>query len=159
MKNNSFLKSISWTWVVIGLLFVGILYYIVSNTLHEKNIVPQICTNKTCFTVEIARTPDEQHLWLMNRESMSENHGMIFVFPKSDFHDFWMKNTLLPLDMIRMDAQGKVVRILTAQPCTVDPCMIYKPEVFANYVLEINAGIAAKYGIVEWTMMKLRNIQ
>ena len=70
-----------------------------------------------------------------------------------------MKNTLIPLDMIRLDEIHKVVRILTAQPCIADPCEAYKPEIGAKYVLEINAGIAAKYNIVEWSVMEFRNIK
>ena len=85
----------------------------------------------------------------MDREAMSENHGMLFVFTTPDFYNFWMKNTRIPLDMIRLDANKKIVRVLTAQPCTSDPCHVYKPEIFANYVLEINAGKAKTYGMVE----------
>ena len=48
---------------------------------------------------------------------------------------------------------------MTAQPCTADPCMIYAPEISATYVLEINAGIATKYGIQEGMIMKFKNIE
>ena len=99
--------------------------------------------------MELARTPEEQHLGLMNRTSMSEMSGMIFIFPKPDTYDFWMKNTLIPLDMLWIDSTAKVVRVLTADPCTADPCPIYRPERLANYVLEINAGLAKKYHITE----------
>jgi uncharacterized membrane protein (UPF0127 family) len=51
-----------------------------------------------------------------------------------------------------------VVKIITAQPCTEDPCVIYQPWVAAKYVLEINAWIATKYGIKEWTYIKFMNI-
>jgi len=85
----------------------------------------------------------------MNRKMMDQNKGMIFIFPKSDRYDFWMKNTLIPLDMIRIDEELTVVRILTAQPCTSNPCPIYSPGKTAKYTLEINAGIAARYGITE----------
>lgn len=95
----------------------------------------------------------------MYRENMSERHGMLFMFPKSDFHNFWMKNTLIPLDMIWIDEKFKIVRILTAQPCIADPCIVYKPETFAKYVLELNAGITAKYGITEGTIFTMKNIQ
>ena len=136
-----------------------IVYYFITNYLHEKNTVPQVCTDSTCFTVELARTSVEQQQGLMYRESMSERHGMLFVFSTSDFHNFWMKNTLIPLDMVWIDDKFTVVRILTAQPCITDPCVVYKPEVFAKYVLELNAGIAAKYGIREGTTLKIKNIQ
>ncbi|HBB03890.1 TPA: hypothetical protein DCZ39_03240 [Patescibacteria group bacterium] len=81
----------------------------------------------------------------MNRTSMPEDSGMIFVFPKPGIYNFWMKDTLIPLDMIWIDEQFKVVRILTAEACKANPCTIYKPEREAKYVLEINASLAAKY--------------
>lgn len=84
---------------------------------------------------------------------------MLFIFPKSDIYDFRMKNTLIPLDMLRIDDQFNVAKILTAQPCTADPCPIYHPEAAAIYVLEINAGMAAKHGIQEGTKMRFINIQ
>lgn len=75
----------------------------------------------------------------MYRQAMSETHGMLFIFSQFDFHNFWMKNTLIPLDMIRMDEKYKIVRILTAEACAQDPCPAYRPEVYSSYVLEINA--------------------
>jgi uncharacterized membrane protein (UPF0127 family) len=77
----------------------------------------------------LARTEAEQQLGLMNRVSMAEQSGMLFIFPKADLYNFRMKNTLIPLDMIRIDEQFKVVKILTAQPCTADPCRTYNPEI------------------------------
>ena len=85
----------------------------------------------------------------MNRTAMAENSGMIFIFPKSDLYNFWMKDTRIPLDILRIDEKYTVVRILTAQPCIADPCMVYRPEKIGLYVLEINAGIATKWGIQE----------
>jgi len=99
--------------------------------------------------VELARTPAEQEQGLMYRESMEEKNGMLFVFSKSDIYNFWMKNTLIPLDMIWIDDQFKVVKIMTAQPCVSDPCMVYNPEKLATYILEINAGMAEKHRITE----------
>lgn len=95
----------------------------------------------------------------MYRQAMSETHGMLFVFPQYDFHNFWMKNTLIPLDMIRMDEKHKIVRILTADACKADPCPVYRPETYSSYVLEINAGLAKKYNITEWTTLQFKHIR
>jgi uncharacterized protein len=81
----------------------------------------------------------------MYRESMSEMSGMLFVFEIADIYDFRMKNTLIPLDMLWIDENFNVVKIHTAEPCTADPCPIYQPGKTAKYVLEINAGMAAKH--------------
>lgn len=67
---------------------------------------------------------------------------MLFVFEKEALYPFWMKNTLIPLDMIWMDAKGKVVDIKTASPCTTDPCPTTAPNGPALYVLEINADMS-----------------
>jgi len=119
------------------------------NRNQEVDYQPRVCGGDWCFMTELARTPAEQQLGLMNRESMEEGDGMLFIFEGSEFHNFWMKNTLIPLDMIWIDDQFKVVKIITAQPCTAEPCMIYNPQKLATYVLEINAGMAEKHGIVE----------
>lgn len=158
-KRNSFKQSISRTWVMIWLFLLVILYYFITISIQEKNTASKICIEKQCFTVEIARTSAEQQQGLMNREVMEKDHGMVFIFPKSDVHNFWMKNTLIPLDMIWVDDAFNVVRVLTAQPCIQDPCKVYRPEASAKYVIEINAWIAEKYGIHEWSVVKFRNIE
>lgn len=100
------------------------------------------------FAVEIAATPAEQEHGLMDRTSMPPDHGMLFVFPESRPRTFWMKNTLIPLDMLFFDADRRLVAIQAdAQPCKADPCQLYPSDTPARYVLELNAGTAAKLGV------------
>ncbi len=157
MKNN--LKHNRRILLVIFLLVFRVVYFIIPNYFHGKNWVSQVCAANKCLTVELARTQTEQEKGLMYRSSLSENSGMLFMFPKSDLYNFWMKNTLIPLDMIRIDEQLRVVRIITAPACLADPCPAFKPEIGAKYVLEVNAWIAIKYWIVEWTIMRFKNIR
>jgi uncharacterized membrane protein (UPF0127 family) len=97
--------------------------------------------------VEIATTPAEQQHGLMDRTSMPAGHGMLFVFPDSQPRTFWMKNTLIPLDILFFDADRHLVTIQAdAQPCKADPCQLYPSNESARYVLELNAGTAAKLG-------------
>lgn len=99
------------------------------------------------FSVELATTPATQEHGLMDRTSMPADHGMLFVFPDSQPRTFWMKNTLIPLDILFFDAHRKLVTIqANAQPCKADPCALYPSNAPARYVLELNAGTAAKLG-------------
>jgi len=75
----------------------------------------------------------------MNRESLPQDAGMLFVFDTPGSYGFWMKNTLIPLDIIRLDQNFVVVDTATMTPCTADPCPSYNHRGLALYVLEINA--------------------
>ena len=76
---------------------------------------------------------------------MSTDHGMLFVFPQAQPLTFWMKDTLIPLDMLFFDEAHRLVTIRTdVPPCKADPCPTYASTAPARYVLELNAGTAAK---------------
>jgi uncharacterized membrane protein (UPF0127 family) len=108
---------------------------------------PGVTLDGQHFRVEIAATDAEREHGLMDRTSMPPDHGMLFVFPDSQPRTFWMKNTLIPLDMLFFDADRRLVAIQAdAQPCRADPCRLYPSNVPARYVLELNAGVAAKLG-------------
>lgn len=102
------------------------------------------------FQVELADTPESITMGLMYRESMPDNVGMLFVFSDEAMRSFWMKNTLIPLDIIYLDADKKVVSIQhNARPCknTISRCPSYPSEKPAMYVLEINSGLSKKMNI------------
>ncbi|MDP3916745.1 MAG: DUF192 domain-containing protein [Nanoarchaeota archaeon] len=88
--------------------------------------------------VEIADEYSEMTTGLMNRDNLCDNCGMLFVFPEEMAQNFWMKNTLIPLDMVFIDADFKIVDVLKADPCSEDPCKQYIPQANAKYVLEVN---------------------
>lgn len=98
------------------------------------------------YKVELAQTPEEQARGLMFRESLPEKTGMLFLFPDKGPHRFWMKNTMIPLDMIWMDEKGTVLFVsANTPPCVADPCPTYGPtDASASSVLEIAGGLAAK---------------
>ena len=95
--------------------------------------------------MEVADTPEARTRGLMYRKELAANAGMLFVFPREEMLEFWMKNTPLPLDMIFIGADGKVVGIVErAQPFSTTP---RGPGVPAQYVLEVNGGFAAEHGV------------
>ncbi|HJS12361.1 DUF192 domain-containing protein [Sphingopyxis sp.] len=99
------------------------------------------------FNVEVARTKEEQARGLMFRTSLPEGGGMIFPFEKPRIASFWMKNTLIPLDMIFIRADGSIDRIAeNTIPESLEP-VVSGGEVSA--VLELAGGTAAKLGIDE----------
>ncbi|MFC3783817.1 hypothetical protein GGR90_001013 [Sphingopyxis italica] len=99
------------------------------------------------FDVEVARTDAEQDRGLMFRTSLPENGGMLFPFAKPRIGSFWMKNTLIPLDMIFVRADGSIDRIAeNTIPESLEP-VVSGGEVSA--VLELAGGTAARLGIDE----------
>lgn len=104
------------------------------------------------FTVEIADTPQTRARGLMFRESLPRGAGMLFVYERPGRASFWMKNTLIPLDMLFIDRTGRVTRVFhMAQPGDLRP-IDGGDAVFA--VLEINGGLARRYGIAEGTLVR-----
>ena len=92
------------------------------------------------WQTEVADTNELRQRGLMFRENLADHAGMIFIFDQEAPHSFWMKNTLIPLDIIWISGEKKVVDIQTLQPCQKDPCPSYTPLKSAQYVLEIGAG-------------------
>ena len=104
------------------------------------------------FSIEIADTPQERETGLMFREKMPLSAGMLFVYEQPQHAQFWMKNTLIPLDMIFADASGTVTRV-HANAVPQDLSVIDGGE-GVRYVLEINGGMAKRMGIVEGAQMR-----
>ncbi len=100
------------------------------------------------FSVELATHEAAREHGLMMRTSLAADHGMLFVFPDTAPRGFWMKNTLIPLDILYFDAQRKLVSAqLDVPPCKADPCPIYPSTGPARYVLELSAGTARRIGV------------
>ncbi|MEM2963418.1 MAG: DUF192 domain-containing protein [Candidatus Anstonellales archaeon] len=111
-------------------------------------IITNSTGQKILLFVEIADTYEKRMRGLMYRESLPKGGGMLFVFEDSAPRIFWMKNTLIPLDIIFIDEEGAVVAIVeNAQPCLVDPCKTYSSKENAKYVLEVEGGFARKNGV------------
>jgi uncharacterized membrane protein (UPF0127 family) len=100
---------------------------------------------KLLFHVEVAATPEEQERGLMYRERLATDAGMLFVWARPSAHTFWMKNTLIPLDMIFIGADQKIVGIVeNAEPQTLNERRVNGAS---QYVLEIGGGLSSQLGI------------
>ncbi len=96
-------------------------------------------------TVEIMATPEDRAMGLMFRPSLPADRGLLFPFPYLDFHGFWMKNCKFPIDMVWLDEARRVVHVAAhVPPCKAEPCPVYEPMRKALYVVELNAGQAAR---------------
>lgn len=99
------------------------------------------------FNVEIADTQRSRAIGLMNRPSMPASEGMLFIYPRPQRLSFWMRNTLIPLDMLFVDPTGRVAKI-HHQAVPLDETPIPGGDGL-THVLEINGGLARQLGIAE----------
>jgi uncharacterized membrane protein (UPF0127 family) len=100
------------------------------------------------FTTEFATDDASRERGLMMRTELAADHSMLFVFPDTEPRWFWMKNTLIPLDILYFGADRKLVSMqLNVPPCKADPCPAYPSDAPARYVLELPAGTARRIGV------------
>ena len=115
--------------------------------LEQVPLTINSANGKHRFTVEVARTPEEQAQGLMFRKSVPPDRGMIFPYDPPVQVSFWMKNTLVPLDMVFIGPDGKIGRIAAnTTPMSLEPVASIDP---VSAVLEIAGGRAAELGIRE----------
>ena len=110
--------------------------------------------------VELATDEATRSQGLMYRDRLREDTGMLFLFPESAVQSFWMKNTLIPLDLIWIDEERRIVHVKhSVPPCQADPCPSYDPGVPARYVLELAGGVAREKGIAEGQVVRLVGLE
>lgn len=144
--------------MIIGLFAILFIVIIITVTaLHNNNYAffasksPSVQIAGHTFTVEEAKTPSAWQQGLSGRKSMPVNQGMLFIFPKATYQQFWMKQMLFPLDMLFMN-NNKIVTIYENVPipptnANLSSLPIYSSTAPANYVLELNAGTTKKDNI------------
>jgi uncharacterized protein len=123
-------------------LLSGILF------VEEPPTLPVTLPNGSVVQAELARTPTERAMGLMDRKALHPLQGMLFVFDKPDSYFFWMKNTLIPLDIIWLDSERRIIHIEErVPPCRKDPCPSYGSWLKSLYVLEVNQGESQLQGL------------
>ena len=126
---------------------------------HLTDAPRAILPDGSAITLELALTPEEVQTGLMFRPTLAADRGMLFLFEQERVPSFWMKNTLIPLDLVFLDSSGRVVDVIAgAEPCRADPCPQYVPEAPARAVLEIAAGQAAATGIIKESVLVFERV-
>ncbi len=106
--------------------------------------------------VEVARTGEELERGLMYRRQLAPDAGMLFVFGESDVQSFWMKNTLIPLDMLFISEDARVAGIVErAEPLTTTGRSVPAPS---RYVLEVNGGWCAAHGVKKGDAVRFEGV-
>jgi uncharacterized membrane protein (UPF0127 family) len=106
--------------------------------------------------LEIADTPDTQTRGLMYRQHLEPDQGMLFVFPEERSHPFWMKNTPIPLDLLFIARDGRIVGIhANAEPFSLKPIDV---GAASRTVLEVNGGFAAAHGLAVGDRVAYHNV-
>ena len=120
----------------------AILVAATSAAAQERLRTTTIKVGAHALKVEVAATDPQRSLGLMNRPKLGQDDGMLFIFDEPAYHSMWMKNTLIPLSVAFVDAQGTILNILDMEPQTLEPHVSAGPSIYA---IETNKGwFAAK---------------
>lgn len=110
------------------------------------------------FYLEVADDPEERAVGLMGRESLGRDRGMVFVYAEDQILRFWMKGTLIPLDIIFINGASVVVDVQTMRPEseTAPSLPITRSAAPARFAIEVNEGVAAECGIEPGAAAEIR---
>lgn len=128
------------------------------DSLANKDLAIIITPQGNHIFAEIADTPAKRSQGLMGRTHLAPDHGMLFTFSEPGKWTFWMKNTKIPLDIMWLDTDGKVVHLESEVPIctrTDEGCPRYHPSQKALYALELRAGMAKRLGIRKGTRLEI----
>lgn len=156
MLRPKFVRRLAWTWAFFGaflLLVLGMGLFAPPETVEgtgNEITLTDPTGIATSMRVEVADSPEEWPRGLMDRPVVEQ--GMLFVFPDETARAFWMKNTLVPLDISYFAADGAWVSSATMVPCVEDPCASYPSAGPARYALELPAGGLGRGIGTGWTL-------
>ncbi|MBI4236423.1 MAG: DUF192 domain-containing protein [Chloroflexi bacterium] len=131
----------------------------VSAPVPDPSLAREAAIGGRVFQLEVARTPAERARGLMGRPSLSPDVAMLFVYDREDYLVFWMKETLIPLEILFLDAEGVVVDVQAMEPQPGVPDAVlrrYRSARPAQFALEMNAGLVGRYGIAPGVRVEFR---
>jgi len=153
------------------LLVFALLLVIVGGILFTKNYLnktsffflkktPTAIINNQAFELRVANTQKEKEIGLSETRNLPQDHGMIFLFERSDYYSFWMKNMTIPLDIIYINKDEIVTIQNNVQPPKnpIENPIIYIPSKPSDKVLEINAGLSEKYNFKNGDKVNFHNL-
>ncbi len=141
--------------IVLIIIAVPVIIFFYRTT-NETKISQEASFGGVSLRIEYATTEIAREKGLGGRTNIPKDYGMLFVFPKPNYYGFWMKDTLVPLDMFWLDNKGRVVYIARNVATSSFPNVFY-PSVPALYVLETAAGFAQAHNIATGTPLLLKN--
>ena len=133
-------RNILWFFIILLTASTLALFFM------KPSLWKSVCFKDKCLKVELVATEKARERGLMGRHYLGEDRGMLFVFSQENFWPFWMKNTYIPLDIIWIDKNGKVIDMVRGAEPAADgqTPMILTPILRAQFALEVNAGFADK---------------
>ncbi|TAK08106.1 DUF192 domain-containing protein [bacterium] len=141
-----------WAFGLLALLAVGLL----ACRSHPRVVISTKSGEQLALQVEVADTPAKRSLGLQYRNELGDDQGMLFLFPSQGAQSFWMKNTPLPLDMIFIGSDLKIVGIIRqAVPFSTTSLTVPAPS---QFVLEIKGGLSRRKGIEVGNRVRFENI-
>lgn len=151
------MKQYFWGGIVGGALIAAMLFMVSRTPEPLIDESQTVVFGGVSLKLEYATTTATRERGLGGRTSLPEDAAMLFVFPKDDRYGFWMKDTLIPLDIFWLDAQGHVVFMAQNIATSSYPNVFY-PTKPARYVLETNAGFGSTHAIATGTPLELKNL-
>ncbi|PIR83183.1 hypothetical protein COU19_01780 [Candidatus Kaiserbacteria bacterium CG10_big_fil_rev_8_21_14_0_10_56_12] len=143
--------------VLVGIC-VGALFFYKTHTVEAPRAGAQLenaSFGGVSLRLEFATTTEARERGLAGRQYLPNDYGMLFIFKKLDRYGFWMKDTLVPLDIFWLDAQGRVLYVVQDVDPYTYPDVLYPPQP-ASYVLETAAGFARAHAIATGTPLHLQ---
>jgi len=141
--------------IILAVILVGCSSVVQEGYAHGSVTIENSENKEYEFEVEVPLTKDGLRQGLMFRKSLEMNKGMLFQFSESAERTFWMKDTVIRLDMLFIDENFVIKRIHHAIPCEELPCAIYSSGAPVMFVLEINGGLTNELNIKEGDAVKI----